>query len=80
MIVIKVELWKGGYESNKEEIGRMTIANKCDSDNPKRGNYTVNLMRRGTEDSVLKTVEIKDYPRQSYTVWKLVKLALEKLL
>ena len=79
MIVVKVELWPLGFEENKREIGRMTITNDGSSENPKRGNYTARVMRRGTTDKVLRETRIEDYPRHSYTIWKLVRIALDKI-
>lgn len=81
MIVVKVELWPGGREERKREIGRMTLANDCRTTitDPNRGSYNVKLMRRGTTDKVQKTTRVEDYPRKSYPVWELVRRALDRL-
>lgn len=80
MVVVKIELWPGGYESHKKEIGRMTLTNRGDSDNPKRGNYDVRIMRRGSEKTVQREGEVLNYPRQAYSVWKLISRALASAL
>jgi hypothetical protein len=79
MIVVKIELWPHGYESKKVEIGRMTITNRGDSDNPKRGNYTVQVMRRGTVDTVQRVGEVLNYARRTYPIWELVARALKSV-
>jgi len=79
MIVIKVELWPGGFEGRKKEIGRMLIDNDGTSHTPKRGHYRVRLMRKGSSRTVQRTARVEDYPRESYPVWELVRRALENL-
>jgi len=82
VIVVRIELWPGGSERRKREIGRMTLANQgfgVHPDHPRRGNYDVSLMRRGTTDRVQRECEVLDYPRESYPVWELVRRALETL-
>ncbi len=74
MIVIKVELWPFGYEEKKRELGRMHIANVGGS--ATRGDYKVKVMRKGTERTVQREGEVTNYPRQSYSVWRLVQRAL----
>ena len=78
MIVVKVELWPGGHEDRKRELGRMHLTNQG-TGTRERGNYAVKLMRRGTVDVVQRTTDIENYPRQSYPVWELVRRALQKL-
>lgn len=77
MIIVKVELWPWGQESKAKEIGRMTIANDGTSNSSKRGNYNVKIMRRGTTNTVIKQKRVEDYPRLSYSIWELVRRALE---
>jgi len=76
MIVIKIELWPLGFESRKKELGRMHIINKG-SGSLIRGDYGVKVMRRGTKDKVQRTGEVTSYPRESYSVWRLVMRALK---
>lgn len=42
-----------------------------------RGDYSVKVMRRGTKDKVQRTGEVTSYPRESYSVWRLVMRALK---
>jgi hypothetical protein len=80
MLVVKIELWPHGDESRARELGRMLISNRGDHPNrPKRGNYRVRLLRRGSKTAVTREATVEDYPRQSYPVWTLVKRALEAL-
>ena len=78
MIVVKIELWPLGDDKRAKEIGRLLIHNKGDSPTPTRGNYGVRLLRKGSK-RILRTAEVLDYPRQSYSVWKLLRRALEAL-
>lgn len=61
----------------------MYLANLGDSDDPKKGNYTVGVCRRGTTKPpwaggvMTRTAEVRDYPRLSYNVWRLIIRALK---
>ena len=77
VIVIKIELWPNGKESDAKEIGRMHIINDGTSKDSKNGNYKVRVMRRGTRITAQREAEVKNYPRNAYTVWKLVKKAIQ---
>lgn len=87
MIVVKIELWPFGYEGNKEEIGRMYIANEG-TGTQERGNYKVAVSRRGTKAvpstwgfangaKPLREGVVLDYPRKAYNVWRLIMRALK---
>lgn len=77
MLVVKIELWPLGDEKRAQEIGRMLISNRGDHPNrPKRGNYRVRLLRKGSKTAVTREAAVEDYPRQSYPVWTLVSRAL----
>jgi len=78
MIVVKIELWPTGFKAKKREIGRMHIINVGEP-RLNRGDYDVRVMRRGTIDRVQRTGHVEDYPRQSYTVWELVRRALNNV-
>lgn len=82
MIVVKIELWPGGHENHprKQELGRLHITNLGNHPNARRrGNYGIRVMRRGSTNKVLKEGEVLDYPRESYTIWELVKRALNNV-
>jgi len=88
MLVVKIEVWPGGIESRKREIGRTYIGNVGDSSDPSRGDYEVAVCRRNVEEcpwphgtdtdrkkkrpKPTRTGEVKNYPRLSYNVWRLI--------
>lgn len=74
MLVVRIEL-HSAITGKVTEIGRMHIIN-TDTGTQKRGNYDVEIMRRGTTDKVQRRGSVTDYPRLSYTVWELVRRAL----
>ncbi len=80
MIVVKIELWPKGYEEKAREIGRMTLHNLFATtvSNPKRGDYEVNVMRRGTTTTSQRRGVVEDYPRHSYNIWRLIARALKE--
>lgn len=74
MLIIKIELLSANT-GKTTEIGRMHIVNNA-TGTYKHGNYDVEIMRRGTTNKVQRRGSVTDYPRQSYTVWELVRRAL----
>lgn len=76
MIIVRVELLSA-TTGKLEEIGRMTISNRGDAASGDLGNYDVDLMRRGTEDKVLRRGVVMDHKRLTYSVWTLVSKALK---
>ena len=46
MIVVRIELWPGGHEVNKREIGAVVIAN-TGTGGARDGNYAATLAARG---------------------------------
>lgn len=78
MIVVKIEL-HSAVTGKTSELGRMVICNDGTAVNPKRGNYTVDLMRRGTTDKVQRRSRVEKYPRLAFSVWVLVARALKNL-
>lgn len=79
MIVVKIELWPKGFESNARELGRLHLTNQFvrSVSNPKRGDYKVEVMRRGTKDKVQRQGVVENYPRQAYSIWRLIARALK---
>lgn len=89
MIVVKIELWRFGFEDLKEEIGRMYIWNKGGS--KEHGDYGVAVMKKGQFEEAkfredykaekpkfwARKGEVLDYPRLSYNVWRLICRALK---
>jgi hypothetical protein len=89
MIVVKIELWSA-RTGEQTELGRMYIANDGTSRDPKRGDYKVKVARKGSKKfngwrdfkgwAAIKSTregEVKDYPRLSYNVWRLITRALK---
>ena len=79
MLVVKIELWPGGWEDRKKEIGRLVIVNDG-SGTKNRGNYRTLLMRRGTKNTVLREGRVGNHSRLSKSVWNLVHKALESVM
>lgn len=84
MIVVKIELHSArtGFVT---EIGRMHIANITGNGQGRwepRADYNVKLFRRRSKGgclSVLREGTVKDFPRLSYNVWRLVTRALKSV-
>lgn len=72
MIKVFVELWPHGNPDNKKTIAEFDIANDG-SGTLERGNYKarLNIKKEWTPNVV------KNYPRKSYPVTKLIYLALK---
>ena len=66
----------GGRSENKRLLAQAIIANDG-TGTDSRGNYFANLFL--TRDKVWKTVRIKDFPRKSYNVWKLLQRVLKEI-
>lgn len=86
MIVVKIELWKGGNPNDVEEIGRTFIWNTGEGSYD-RGDYGVAVLKKGydpetakgpvlAKDHVYRRGEVFNYPRLSYNVWRLIIRAL----
>ena len=84
MIVVKIEMWPGGYEDAKYPLGTLVIVNDGTSENPKRGNYDVWRLSAGQAIRSFRTRpsrgRVDNYPRASYSIFELVKRALESVL
>lgn len=76
MIVVKIEL-HSARTGKVSELGRMNITNNGLASTEKRADYDVEIMRKGTTNKVQRRGLVRDYPRQAYTVWELVRRALE---
>lgn len=85
MIVVKIEL-HSAVSGEVSEIGRMYIANDGEKSvqDPTKGDYLVKVCRRGspgitdfyTKKRGERLGSVKDYPRLSYNVWRLIMRAL----
>jgi hypothetical protein len=77
MIIVKVEL-HSARTGEVSEIGRAIIHNDG-TGSPTRGNYICHVLRRGQRDlrcCPTRSVRVRDFPRRSYSVWRLVLRAL----
>jgi hypothetical protein len=81
MILVKIEL-HSARTGQVTELGRMQITNNGieSAHNPNRGDYIVELFRKGSTTKVQRKGLVRDYPRLSYTVWELVRRSLEAAL
>jgi len=82
MIVVKVEL-HSAITGQIKLLGSMIVHNVGTSKDGKRGDYKVAVARkncagdhRATLLSPARSGDVKDYPRLSYNVWRLVARAL----
>jgi hypothetical protein len=78
VIVVKIELWPFGFEEHAKEIGRTYIWN-TGKGSEDRGDYQVGVCKRGSTDrsKSVRTGEVKNYPRLSFNVWRLIIRALK---
>ena len=74
MLVVEVELVPFSDPKNVQVLGEMIIANTGASDDPDIGHYVVYKVNKG--ERYLKGT-IKDHPRKSASVWKLVAKAIK---
>jgi hypothetical protein len=66
MVVVKIELWPGGSEEHKEEIGSMKITNKGATEDGKFGRYFYELFKSkkySKSEGVWKKGEMHWFPR-----------------
>lgn len=72
MILIKVELWPGGFESGKQTLGEARIWNTTGSG--PRANYGYEL--RGKSGAHIAEGTLKNFPRKRLLGWDLVRWML----
>ena len=79
MLVVRVEIWPGGYELGKQEIAKMQVGNI--SDLADTSDYIAVWEEYGNEALGIpksrNTVQIDGHARRS-TVWSLLRKILEK--
>lgn len=77
MIKITVELLKNGNPKNVELLGVAYITNDRSSEDTYRGNYSVELTRRGQHNTrIWRKGEVTGFPRKRQLVWDLLFAAL----
>ena len=75
MIVCKLELWPGGIEEGKEDLGRIEISNNVFETvrtEGRRGNYSYKLFKKRAKRIVCRG-RVQNFPRLSYHPWELVR-------
>jgi hypothetical protein len=75
MIVVNLQLWPHGLRNRQESLGRFEIVNDG-SGTQERGNYKVTFFARNGRR--LKIVQIKDWPRQTKSVFQLLLRVMEE--
>lgn len=78
MLVIKIEMWPQGDESQAREIGRAHISNDG-TGTPDRGHYDVKLLKSAeyaTRPGTWKKGRVQNFPRQVLGPWDLLFRAL----
>jgi hypothetical protein len=66
VIVVKIEMWPGGFEARKREIGRVNITNVGGSSDV--GHYKVEIPKSteyAKRPGIWKRGEVRDFPRLS---------------
>lgn len=81
MIIVRVEL-HSARTGEITQLGWMNVSNtgKLQKNWPRRADYDVEIMsmRKGViTRKVMRKSRVRDYPRLAYTVWELVRRALE---
>ena len=87
MIVVRVELWPGGYRNRMKHLGTMTIVN--DGTGSKTiGNYDVSLSGRNHDDPIALHLHGKGrvyrgrvvgHPRLRMSMWRLIHKAVNSV-
>ncbi len=75
MIIVTIEL-QSAITNKRSKLGVMHICNDG-TGTVKRGNYFAHIMRKGSWNKPVRLGKVKDYPRASYSVWRLVMRALK---
>ncbi len=79
MIVVHVEMWPKGDEKRKYHLGTAKIANDKTGTGA-TGNYKATLSRKGSPNSIWKTVNVKGFPRKRLLTWDLVYRVLREAI
>jgi len=71
LIRVTIELLSA-QDGKKTTLGIMDIFNTGESSDPRIGHYRGRLYRKGTTTKVQREGAVLNWPRQSYTVWRLL--------
>lgn len=86
MIVVKLEMWPGGREEGKYDLGRIEIANDAKTTLKDRtlGSYVVKLFKStahgATKPGIWRKGRVEEFPRKRLGAYDLVFRALQKVL
>ena len=75
MIIVTIEL-QSAITNERSKLGEMHICNDG-TGTAERGNYFAHVMRKGSWNKPQRHGRVYDYPRNSYSVWRLVMRALK---
>lgn len=78
MIVIKIEIWPGGFEQYAKELYRGFIWNDA-TGTPEKGNYKVELNKKGQKikgKGVWKSWSFKGFERKKLLAWDLLAISI----
>lgn len=78
MIIVKVEL-HSAITNNITLLGVLKICNDGTSNIKERGNYDVYMYRKNNLNQVLRQGKVTNYPRLSYSIFKLVCRAIKSI-
>lgn len=78
MIVVRVELWPLGDESEKQLLGIAVIANDGTGDR-NMGNYSYDVRGRNGHPLKYGKGNVYNFPRQRQNAWHLLKRVLEQV-
>jgi hypothetical protein len=77
MIVVEANLFSARTGS-EELLCQVVIANKTKVNGP-LGDYSVKLYSRGDNPRLIRTAEVKNWPRKAKPAWRLIQAAFEAL-
>ncbi len=78
MIRVTIELISA-RDGQRSTLGVMDICNTGESRDPRIGHYKGRLYRKGSVTKIQREGAVNDWPRQSYTVWRLVLRMLQNM-
>lgn len=78
MLRVKIELWPGGQEANKRDMGTLTIANDGSGDQD-MGNYAFSISKWENK-GIWKQGEVKGFNRIKFGAWDLLFRVLREAL
>jgi hypothetical protein len=78
VIRVTIEL-VSAQDGQRSTLGIMDICNTGESHDPRIGHYRGRLYRKGSTTKVQREGAVPNWPRQSYTVWRLLLRMLKEM-